>query len=226
METKKSKRADLQSNRPLFIQLGLIVALSIVLFAFELRHFSKPLPVILPGDAITLLDETIINTRREQPPPPPSPKIPLTRIEIVDNDRDIEEILPPGFDIFPELRPWQPSLPRREVGNVDPPQPVRIPEVFAEFRGGEEMMFRWLADNLRYPQPELQAGIQGVVYVQFVVEADGSISQVSVVQGDFGGGLEKAAVEIVQRMPPWNPGKQRNRPVPTWFVLPIKFAIK
>ncbi len=226
METKKSNRADLQSKRPLFIQLGLIVALSVVLFAFELRHFSKPLPQIIPGDGITLLDETIINTRREQPPPPPAPLVPLTRIEIVDNHREIEEILPPDYNFFPELAPWQPPLPRQEVGNVDPPQPVWIPEVFAEFRGGEEALFRWLSANLRYPQPELQAGIQGVVYVQFVVEADGSISQVSVARGNFGGGLEKAAVEIVKRMPPWTPGKQRNRPVPTWFVLPINFIIK
>jgi len=227
MEAKKSKRADLQLKQPLFYQLGLIVTLSIVLLAFEFRQFDAPLLVIGPPINPNRIDETIINTVRDQPLPPPKPRIPQTRIEIVTNDLDIPDLDLPFFhDRLPDLKPWQPPLPTREKGVHDPFDPVRIPDVFAEFKGGEEALFRWLSENLEYPRPELQAGIQGVVYVQFVVEKDGAISRVSVARGDFGGGLEAAALETVKRMPAWNPGKQRNRPVPTWFVLPIQFTIK
>jgi len=104
---------------------------------------------------------------------------------------------------------------------------VPFPDVYAEFKGGEKALYAWLAANGSYPQEEKMIGIQGTVYVKFVVERDGSIGEAHIARGIPGGrGLEEAAIQMVKKMPDWNPAKQRNRPVRSWYVLPVNFEIR
>ena len=99
-----------------------------------------------------------------------------------------------------------------------------VVEEQAEFPGGMDSMYAYIQKNLKYPEAAEEKGIQGRVFVQFVIEKDGSISNVKILRG-IGGGCEEAAVEMVKNMPKWKPAKQRGKPVRYQYVLPIKFEL-
>ncbi len=99
-----------------------------------------------------------------------------------------------------------------------------VVEEQAEFPGGLDSMYAFIVKNLKYPELAKEKGIEGRVFVQFVIEKDGSISNVKILRG-IGGGCEEAAVEMIKNMPKWKPGKQRGKPVRFQFVLPIKFEL-
>ena len=98
-------------------------------------------------------------------------------------------------------------------------------EEYPEFPNGEENLYKYLGSNIKYPHDALENGIQGTVVVKFVVEKDGSISNVKAVR-KIGGGCDEEAVRVVKRMPRWKPGKQSGKPVRTEFTLPIQFKLK
>ncbi|WP_138990485.1 energy transducer TonB [Larkinella sp. C7] len=94
-----------------------------------------------------------------------------------------------------------------------------------QFPGGMRKMAEFLEKNLRYPPAASRAGISGKVYLQFVVNTDGSIVDVSVVKG-IGFGCDEEALRVAKKMPPWQPGKQSGRPVRVRFTLPVVFALE
>lgn len=100
-----------------------------------------------------------------------------------------------------------------------------VVEEQAEFPGGLDSMYAYIVKNLKYPELAKEKGIEGRVFVQFVIEKDGSISNVKILRG-IGGGCDEAAVEMVKNMPKWKPAKQRGKPVRCQFNLPIKFELQ
>jgi len=92
------------------------------------------------------------------------------------------------------------------------------------FKGGMEQMRKWLSKNLKYPPAAKEAGIEGIVYVEFVVEKNGSISNVVVKQG-VAPILDEAAVKAVQSMPRWRPCKYKGKRARCMMVLPIQFKL-
>ena len=88
-----------------------------------------------------------------------------------------------------------------------------------------EAMYKFLAENIKYPQEAKDKNITGKVYVTFVVEADGSISNPRLLR-DIGGGCGQEAIRVVNLMPRWNPGKEKGQPVRVQFNLPISFSLK
>jgi len=94
-----------------------------------------------------------------------------------------------------------------------------------EFPGGDTALYRFLAENIHYPDSAKTAGIQGRVFITFVVNTDGSISDARVLRG-IGGGCDEEALRVVKSMPNWIPGKQRGKPVRVQYNLPIKFSLK
>ena len=111
------------------------------------------------------------------------------------------------------------------VVNEDESQIFVFVEEYPEFPNGEENLYKYLGSNIKYPHDALENGIQGTVVVKFVVEKDGSISNVKAVR-KIGGGCDEEAVRVVKRMPRWKPGKQSGKPVRTEFTLPIQFKLK
>jgi protein TonB len=99
-----------------------------------------------------------------------------------------------------------------------------VVESMPEFPGGEKALQEYLKDNLQYPESAKEAGIQGRVFVTFVVESDGTIRDVKVLRG-IGGGCDEEAVRVVKEMPEWKPGMQRGKPVRVQYNLPIKFTL-
>ena len=112
-----------------------------------------------------------------------------------------------------------------EEGEVDD-EPLLgcIAETEPEFPGGLEAMYKFITDNLKYPQLALENGIEGRVYINFTVEKDGTISDVRVLR-DIGGGCGQEAKRVVEMMPKWNPGKQSGKLVRTSFNLPVNFVL-
>lgn len=99
-----------------------------------------------------------------------------------------------------------------------------VVEVSPSFVGGEVAMSKFLSKNLTYPKTALENNIQGTVYISFIVEADGSISNV-LIKRDIGSGCGEEAVRVVKMMPKWIPGKQRGKTVRTQFILPVNFKL-
>lgn len=112
-----------------------------------------------------------------------------------------------------------------ETGTVAPAtsnEPFIVVEKMPEFAGGQEALLRYLRSHLRYPSAALAEGIGGRVFLSFVVQADGSISEVTVLKG-LGYGLDEEAQRVVRQMPNWTPGYQSKHAVPVRFTLPITF---
>jgi len=103
------------------------------------------------------------------------------------------------------------------------PKPAEIFTVVEE-QPVLEGMYEFLSKNIRYPDEAKELGIQGKVFVTFVVEADGSVSNVRVLRG-IGGGCDEEAIRVVQSMPKWTPGKQRGNSVRVQFNIPVKFTL-
>lgn len=92
------------------------------------------------------------------------------------------------------------------------------------FPGGDEARMKYLKENIAYPEEARKAGIEGVVYITFVVEADGSMSDIGILRG-IGGGCDEEAMRVIEGMPTWQPGLQRGKPVRTQFNMPIRFTL-
>lgn len=97
-------------------------------------------------------------------------------------------------------------------------------EVAPMYIGGQTAMMQFLSKNLQYPAEAMEKNVQGTVYVSFIVEKDGSISNV-VLKRDIGSGCGEEAVRVVKMMPKWTPGKQKGKEVRTQFVLPVTFKL-
>ncbi|MEZ5196350.1 MAG: energy transducer TonB [Bacteroidales bacterium] len=99
-----------------------------------------------------------------------------------------------------------------------------VVETMPSFPGGEEERIKFLNDNIKYPQMARESGIQGSVFVTFVVERDGKITDARVLRG-IGGGCDEEALRVIRKMPDWIPGKQRGKAVRVQFNFPIEFIL-
>lgn len=113
------------------------------------------------------------------------------------------------------------------ISTVPVPQEPEIhdvPEVAAQFAEGEKALLLWLSAHIKYPAPAVEAGIEGRVYVQFVVETDGSVTQIKLMR-DIGGGCGREALRVVQLMPKWTPARQGGQAVRSRFTVPVLFKL-
>lgn len=100
-----------------------------------------------------------------------------------------------------------------------------VVEQMPEFPGGEEKLYKFLSDSIGYPELAKQNHIQGKVYVAFVVEKDGSVTDARIIRG-IGGGCDEEALRVIKLMPKWIPGKQRGIPIRVQYTLPVKFTLQ
>jgi len=126
------------------------------------------------------------------------------------------------------------GIPLEDRGTVegipDPEGPVEEPvytvvEQSAEFPGGQAMMMKYLAQHMRYPEQAIDAGIEGKVYVRFVVDQEGHIGDAQVMRGMPGSGCDAEALRVVRSMPNWTPAMQRGKKVKMAYTLPIVFKL-
>lgn len=229
MERKKTEKADLESKKGLFFQIGLVTVLILLYVAFEWTTQDVRVGPIGELEQEIIEEELVPITRREEPPPPPPPAPePSEEFEIVEDDVEIED----EFIIEDaETRAIRDDFRIRvdegiEEEEEEEDQIFHLVEDMPTFQGEEYQTFtRWIADNLRYPQTAVEAGIQGTVILQFVVEQDGNVSNVEVIRG-VDRSLDQEAVRVIEASPTWEPGRQRDEPVRVSFTFPINFVLE
>ena len=226
MELKKSPKADLESKKGMFGAMGLVFALAVTLVAFEWKSYDQEQIQVAARTAIDTEEEVIIQTDQSLPPPPPPPPAQISQeIEIVEDDVEIEnEVEIDAESNENTVVEEYIAPPVVEEEEVQEEEIFQIVEEMPGFPGGDEAVYKYLRDNIRYPVIAMESGIQGRVYLTFVVEKNGSITDVKVMRG-IGGGCDEEAVRVVQKMPKWNPGKQRGRPVRVLYSIPVIFTL-
>ncbi len=226
MEVRKNPKYDLRQYQTLFFNIGLVLSLLMVIAAFEWRFYDKE-DLMNMGPTNVEFVETMDVPLTEQPPPPPPKALKNVEIIAVEDIEDIEEDIDIDLDIditedmaVEEVQPVEVEEPEEEETEEvfliveEPPSPV----------GGMEAFYNYVNENIQYPRQARTMRIEGRVFVQFVVDKDGSITNVEVLKG-IGGGCDEEAVRVVKNAPKWNPGKQRGRPVRVKMVLPITFKL-
>jgi len=223
MEKKKTEKADLENKKALFFQIGLVLSLGLMLFAFEWKSYDKQTLDLGQRQAQEVLEEVVLQTQQNQPPPPPPPPQQTTVLQIVENDKVIENEVNVDAEANQKtvVEEYKPVVEEKEVEEVEI---FTVVEESPGFPGGDEARIKFLQNNIKYPQMARESNIQGTVYVTFVVEKDGRVTDVRVLRG-IGGGCDEEAIRVIKAMPKWNPGKQRGKPVRVQFNMPIKFSL-
>jgi periplasmic protein TonB len=223
MESKKNRSKNLDNKKTLFFQIGLVITLIGVFYAFQWKLHERVIPDIGQGRMLQHDIEIIDIVIPERPKPEPIPELTeliTTKEEIPD---DIDVIL--DVDNVRNVSiPLPEIIPMPEEKPLDEPI-IAVPEYMPEFPGGAEALFRYFRQNLRYPDQERHLGIGGTVFVGFVVEKDGSITHVHVSRG-VSPGLNEEAMRVVRNMPNWIPGRMGINPVRVSYTVPITFRLQ
>lgn len=227
MEVKKTDKANLENKRGLFLQIGWVFTLGLVLLAFEWTSKPADLGDLGNLDDMNLEEEVIPITRQQnEPPPPPPPPTQTEVINIVQNDVEIDDELELEDTEADEATKVEIVEFTEEEETVDEQEIFLVVEDMPTFQGQEKDAFRvYIQQNLKYPVIAQENGISGRVYVSFVVDRDGSLTNVQVVRG-VDPSLDKEAVRVVKSSPKWTPGKQRGRAVRVSFTFPIVFQLQ
>jgi len=229
MEAKKSPKADLENKKTLFLQIGFVIALVLCLLAFNWTSGQKN-DSIFEGMTEQAIEEEQIPVTEEAPPEQaPPPEVTVTDLfEIVQNDvvltnevsfDDDETTEDKVVEIYAPV-----SLQAEEEATEE--EVFVIVEDMPKFKGGDINKFReWVQKRVRYPEIAAENSIQGRVYVTFVVETSGLVSNVSITRS-VDAILDNAAKEAVEASPKWEPGMQRGRPVRVRYSIPIIFQLE
>jgi len=220
MKIKKTQKADLLSKRGLFFSIGLVSSLALMLMAFEWKQQDEKVDLLSVKSTNTF--EEMLDVPTTQHLPPLAPVIQQPQIMEVPDEEKIQENLNISFDN---------EAATIEVISVASEQPAEeVEEIFtiveepAVPEGGINSFYKYLVDNMKYPPQARRLGIEGKVMLQFVVDKNGLIGDVSVLRG-IGSGCDEEAVRVMKNAPPWKPGKQRGKPVKQRCIMPISFKI-
>ena len=225
MEAKKSKKANLERNRFLFLEVGFVLTLSSVLLAFNWSTYENNDNTLGELFSFDEVEEIIPITRQERA----KPKIPPRQIKV----SEVINIVKNTEKIIHELK----------VGDTESNQKTKIQQVTmdpepevdeniiwltseeeAMFPGGVRELRKYIASNITYPKIAKENGIKGRVFVQFVVNRKGFVEQVKVVRG-VDPSLDNEAIRIIKSLPRWKPGRQQHRAVNVMFTVPINFKL-
>ena len=210
----------------MFMQIGMIVSLLVAWLAFEHKSYDKREidPSLLNREVVVDEEMVEITKQEEQKPQPVEMPKQTTQLEIVQDDVEVEDI-----EINAEVEQNEVIeeyiAPEVVEDDVVEQEIFKIVEEMPSFPGGEAKLMEFVGKNIKYPQIARETGIQGRVFVNFVVEPDGSVSNVSVLRG-IGGGCDEEAMRVVKSMPKWKPGKQRGKAVRVQYMLPVNFRLQ
>jgi protein TonB len=226
MEEKKSPKANLENKKLMFMQIGMIISLLIAWLAFEHKSYDKREidPSLLRQTEVVEEEMVEITKQEEQKPQPVEVPKQTTQLEIVQDDVEVEDIeINAEVDQQEVIEEYVPVEVEEE--EVQEQEIFQIVEEMPSYPGGEQKLMEYVAKNIKYPQIARETGIQGRVFVGFVVEPDGSVSNVKVLRG-IGGGCDEEAMRVVKSMPKWKPGKQRGKAVRVSYMLPVNFKLQ
>lgn len=228
------------------------IVLSIVVFTLSvsapliIRLISNALPEekVVNVDMTNKLEEPppIDKNQPETPPPPPPPPPLKSTIKftppVIKPDEDVPDETPPTQEQLQDVDAGTKTVEGDPNADVDltgledgagdatgeEDKPFMSVEQMPEFPGGENALIDYIAKNTKYPPMARENNIEGTVYVQFVVEKDGAVSNITVLRG-IGGGCDQAAKDVIKTLPKFTPGRQNGRPVRVMYNVPVKFKL-
>ncbi|WP_291116128.1 energy transducer TonB [Flavobacterium sp. UBA6135] len=237
MEPKKNPNVDPRRNSFLYFSLGLMAMVVLSYVAIELKTYEKDLSGLTKKVDDSFLDEEVPMTQQlNVPPPPPPPPPPAPEIiKIVEDKKDIKETIIEST----ETNQREEVVKVETVKVIEEEPEVDVPFAIIEdvpiFPGCEnvpkdkrrdcfnEKINQHIKKNFQYPEAAMDAGQQGRVFVNFVIEKDGSIT-IANLRGPYPV-LEKEAARIINKIPKLTPGKQRGKAVRVPFSIPITFKL-
>lgn len=235
MEQKKHNKVNLENKRGLYSAIGLLMASAIVLVALEYRTlisteiYNQPTDPFEQDDIIEAMPISI----------PKAPKKPQAKratktinqqilTSLIDETGEEEDLIIEDIDIKAietNLLATNDFL-FSEEDFIEENIPLRIPQIMAEYIGGEDKMYDYLRSNITYPKIALAERMEGTVHLEFIIERDGSINEIVVLRDEVGGGCAEEAIRVVKNMPNWKPGSQMGKKVRVKFYLPIHFNVR
>ena len=221
MKAKKYKHADLENKRVIFFQIGLVCALALAFTAFEWSSDKDPVKYakgcqVDPGET-----EMMPIFRNEEPEPKKPVPMKLSDVIVITDDVEIEDV-----DIeFPDYEDVDIYDFKVKEEELEDDTPFIMVEEMPEFPGGQRALLGFVAENVKYPVVCVENNIQGKVYVSFVIDKTGEVIDVQVARSPHES-LSKEAVRVVESMPRWTPGKQRNKAVKVAFTIPVNFVLQ
>jgi len=222
MKAKKYRHADLENKRGIFFQVGLIIALGASLAAFEWSSTPNEASVISHDDYYEETEVIPEIIRPEQPKEAIPKPIPIHEIIIVDNGDEIDgEILEINDEYGDEPIDFGNTY---DEPDEAPTTFIRV-EKMPEFPGGSMALMKYIANSINYPHVCIETGIAGRVYVSFVVNEHGQVVEAKVVRSPDSN-LSKEALRVVNNMPQWTPGKQRDKAVRVSYTIPVNFVLQ
>jgi protein TonB len=223
MELKKAPAHDLTKKSGMFLNLGLTLSLLIVILAFEWPNRGDQ-EIIDLGQVDDNFEDIMEIPPTEQPPPPP-PKVQIPEIVEVPDEEEIEEEIEVELDVEVTEQTVV-----EDIVFTEAPEEEEVDEIFTivedqpEFPGGMSAFYEYIGARMKYPSQARRMGIEGRVYVEFIVDKDGSVTNVRAVKG-IGAGCDEEAERVMKAVPKFKPGKQRGRAVRVKMVLPIYFKL-
>jgi len=225
MHIKKSEQASLEKDKLVYVLMGLVFVLSLVYVALEWTEREVTKYEVTDMEFLFEEEVDIQQTSQETPPPPPPPAVQEVEVlNVVEDNVETESIEISTEDDKEEVviaAPVEAPVEEEEEEVI-----FVIVEQNAEFPGGQKALMKYLAENIKYPVIAQESGLQGRVICQFVVEKDGSITDIQVVRSAGDKSLDNEAVRVIKTMPKWHPGKQRGKAVRVRFTLPVVFKLQ
>ncbi len=227
MKKKKSEKANLEKNRLVYFEAGLILALSLTLVAFEWAK-SPAGKETFRGHRLSMEDFKQIEQtfRKEEIIQKERPRLTLIINPVDDHNIVIEDPIFPN----PEIGSGDPyqlwTIPDPEPENLNEPIDFIVLENRPLFNGGDPMTTfrRYIAEHLEYPREAADNSVQGRVTLEFIIDEHGRMTHVRVLQGVHST-LDEEALRVISSSPDWTPGKQRGKPVRVRYVFPVIFRL-
>jgi len=225
MELKKNPKADLESKRQIFLQIGLIIALSFSIMSYEYTSGASEIKDLGDVSMETLEEEDIEITRPEEEKPPPPPEEPEApeEIEIKENEEELEK----EVEIETAETDQNEMIEMEEEEFSEPFISVEQMPIFGKCKDEactQSEIMKFIARNFKYPEIAKANGIEGRVIIEFVVEKDGEVGRVKILLG-LDKHVDKAAIEVVEKLPKFTPGRQIGKAVPVKYTVPIKCSL-
>ena len=225
MQVKKSEQASLEKDKLVYVLMGLVFVLSLVYVALEWTEREVTKYEVTDTEFLFEEEVEIQQTSQETPPPPPPPAVQEVEVlNVVEDNVETESIEVTSEETEQEVviaAPVEAPVEEEEEEVV-----FVVVESMPEFPGGQQALFKYLSENVKYPVIAQENGIQGRVICQFVVNKDGSIVDVEVVRSGGDPSLDKEAIRVIKSMPKWKPGKQRGKAVRVKYTVPVNFKLQ
>ena len=238
MLPKKKKSADLEGKKSLFFEIGLAIALLLVLIAFKWQVPINEIESIVNPQELTELEEIVPITRQEPEKPKVKPPVKIKLqdvITIVENDSKVDanlEIEEEEVDQNTEIDLTPPKevsydteiIDETEIFVVVEEMPIFRPDICKNMREGNIELNRYIQKSIRYPVIAQENGITGRVFVRFIVGRDGKVRNIEILRG-VDPSLDQEAIRVIKSLPAFAPGKQRGIPVQVTYSTAINFTL-